>query len=87
MGDQPRKYIPEKFTQGGMVKLPHEMPLEHIELVMVSLLTKAGVDEAVIYAFQITAMWVTKANERSYPKRQLEKWDQAVTDFDRKRVR
>lgn len=82
----PRKYIPESFTIGGMVKLSHEMPLEHVEMVMLSLLKKAQVNPAVVFAFETTALWVTKANERSHTKRQLEKWDQAVVEFSRKRV-
>jgi hypothetical protein len=84
--DQVRKVIPEKFTNGKMVKLPHEMPLEHVEVVMISLLQEAGVDPAVVYAFETTTLWITKANERTYTKRQLARWDEAVAEFSRKRV-
>lgn len=59
-------------------------PLEIIEHMTVEAMKKAGVEPALIYAYEETGMMVSEQNERRIPDVDLAEWDAAVTEYERK---
>ncbi len=56
-------------------------PLEHAEHFMVEAMKQAGLDPAIIYAFEKTGLMVTEANEHLISDVDLEEWDEAITEY------
>src|SRR5262249_24490894 len=61
--------------------LPHP---EHLEAMMVEDMKAAGLDPALIYAFEKTGLLVTDMNEHLIPEKDLVEWDAAIEEYDRK---
>lgn len=68
---------PERIFEG----LP---PLEVIAHLTVESMKKAGVEPALIYAYEETGMMVNEENERRIPDVDLAEWDEAINDYERK---
>ena len=58
--------------------LPHP---EHLEHMMVEDMKKAGIDPALIHAFEETGMLVTEGNEDLFTEEDIEKWNQAIAEY------
>jgi hypothetical protein len=56
-------------------------PLEHVEHFMVEGMKQAGVDPALIYAFEKTGLLVTEVNEHLISEMERKKWDTAVLEY------
>jgi hypothetical protein len=56
-------------------------PLEHAEHFMVEAMKQAGVDPAVIYAFEKTGLLVTEANEHLISDVDRAEWEAAVLEY------
>ena len=56
-------------------------PLEHVEHVMVEDMKQAGLDPAVIYAFEKTGLLVTEANEHLIADKDRAEWEAAVLEY------
>ena len=61
--------------------LPH---LEHLEHMLVEDMKQAGIDPALIHAFEETGMLVTEENEDLIADEDLDKWQEAITDYQMK---
>lgn len=57
-------------------------PLEHIEHFMVEAMKKAGLDPALIYAFEKTGLLVTEENQDLLPERDLAEWSAAIEEYE-----
>ena len=56
-------------------------PLEHAEHFMVEAMKQAGLDPAVIYAFEKTGLLVTEANEHLISDVDRAEWEAAVLEY------
>ena len=63
--------------------LPHQEVVEHV---MVEGMKQAGLDPALIYAFEKTGLFVTEANEHMISDVDLEEWDAAVAEYEMKQM-
>jgi hypothetical protein len=59
-------------------------PLEHAEHFMVEAMKQAGLDPALIYAFEKTGLLVTEANENLISEVDRAKWEAAVLEYHAK---
>ena len=81
--EQKQKFI-EKYGRepGPNDKLFFDMPpLEHVEHFMVEGMKQAGIDPAIIYAFEETGLLVTEANENLITETERAKWEAAVLEY------
>jgi hypothetical protein len=62
--------------------LPHA---EHLEHIMVEGMKEAGIDPAIIYAFEKTGRLVTDDNQRLLSEADLAEWDAAIEEYEMKR--
>lgn len=76
-----RVYIDKKFASSGMISLPHQMPHEHVEILMIKAMRTFGVNPAAIYAYEKTLYWVTEDNYKTLSKKIIAQWDKALDDF------
>jgi hypothetical protein len=60
-------------------------PLEHAEHFIVEGMKKAGIDPAIIYAFEKTGLIVTEANENFISDKDRAEWEAAVLEYRAKR--
>jgi len=61
--------------------MPHP---EHVEAAMVADMQAAGIDPAIIYAFEKTGRLVTADNRHLIPERDLAEWDAAIREYEQK---
>jgi hypothetical protein len=57
-------------------------PLEHAEHFMVEAMKKAGLDPALIYAFEKTGMLVTEVNQHLISESDLDQWEAAIDEYE-----
>ena len=57
-------------------------PVEHVEHEIVQAMKKAGVDPAMIYAFEKTGLLVTEQNEHLLPEKDLDEWEAAIDEYE-----
>jgi hypothetical protein len=86
---QRRAFIEEHGREPGpddlvFPNLPHP---EHLEHHLVLAMQAAGVDPAVIFAFEQTGFLVTEENEGRIPSVDLEAWDAAIEEYHRRQGR
>ena len=84
--EQKRKFI-EKYGRepGDDDSLFFDMPpLEHAEHFLVEGMKKAGLDPAIIYAFEKTGLLVTEANEHLISDRDRAEWEAAILEYQAK---
>ncbi len=81
--EQKRKFV-EKY---GRAPAPGDNlffdmpPLEHAEHFMVEGMKQAGLDPAIIYAFEKTGLLVTEANQHLITDMDRAKWEAAVLEY------
>jgi hypothetical protein len=61
--------------------MPHP---EHLEARLVEDMKAAGIDPAIIYAFEKTGLLVTEQNQHLIPEKRLDEWDAAVREYEEK---
>jgi hypothetical protein len=61
-------------------------PLEHVEHFMVEAMKKAGLDAAIIYAFEKTGLLVTEENQHLLPEKDLAEWEAAIEEYEAQEV-
>lgn len=86
INEQKRKFT-EKFGREPRSgdNLFFDMPsLEHAEHFMVEAMKQAGLDPAIIYAFEKTGLLVTEANEHLISDKDRADWGAAVMEYRRK---
>ena len=59
-------------------------PLEHIEHQMVEAMKKAGIDPAIIYAYEKTGRIVTEQNQHLLSDSDLDEWQAAIEEYKEK---
>jgi hypothetical protein len=59
-------------------------PLEQVEHQIVEAMLRAGLDPALIHAFEKTGLLVSEDNRHLIPERNLQEWDAAVADYQRR---
>jgi hypothetical protein len=59
-------------------------PLEHVEHQIVEAMRKAGIDPAIIYAYEQTGRLVTKENQHLLPDTALDEWQAAIEEYEAK---
>jgi hypothetical protein len=59
-------------------------PLEHIEHQTVEAMKKAGIDPAIIHAYEKTGRLVTEDNQHLLPETALEEWQATITEHESK---
>jgi hypothetical protein len=64
--------------------LPHP---EHLEAMMVEDMKAAGIDPALIYAFEKTGRLVTEQNQHLLPDAALDEWQAAIEEYEAKHRR
>ena len=57
-------------------------PSEHVEHYMVEAMKKAGLDPALIYAFEQTGLLVTEENQHLLPEKDLAEWEAAIDEYE-----
>ena len=57
-------------------------PLEHVEHYMVEAMKQAGLDPAIIYAFEKTGLLVTEENEHLLSENDLAEWQAAIDEYE-----
>jgi hypothetical protein len=62
--------------------LPHP---EHLEARMAEDMKRAGLDPALVYAFEKTGLLVTEQNQHLIPDKDLAEWDAAIQEYEAKR--
>ena len=82
--EQHQKFVEEFGREPGpgdnlFFNMPHQEVVEHV---MVEGMEQAGLDPAIIYAFEKTGLLVTEANEHLISDVDLKKWDGAVTEYE-----
>ncbi len=85
---QHQKFVEEFGREPGpednlFFNMPHQEVVEHV---MVEAMKQAGFDPAIIYAFEKTGLMVTEANEHLISDVDLEKWNEAVTEYEMKQM-
>src|SRR5919199_318593 len=83
---QRQKFIDQHGREPGpddpvFFDMPHP---EHLEHMMVEDMKKAGIDPAIIYAFEKTGRLVTERNRHLLPDSALEEWQAAVEEYEAK---
>jgi hypothetical protein len=58
--------------------------LEHVEHEIVEAMKKAGIDPAIIYAYEKTGRLVTTENQHLLPDTALEEWQAAIEEYQTK---
>jgi hypothetical protein len=84
--EQRRKFI-EKFGRepGPKDQIFFDMPHpEHIEHMTVEAMKEAGIDPAIIYAYEKTGRLVTEDNQHLLSDADMEEWDAALEEYDAK---
>ena len=56
-------------------------PLEHVEHEIVQAMKQAGLDPAMIYAFERTGLLVTEENEHLLSEADLAEWEAAIDEY------
>ena len=81
---QKRKFQEEHGRDFGPDdKLLFDAPsLEHVEHYMVEAMKKAGLDPAIIYAFEKTGLLVTEENQHLLPEKDLAEWEAAIDEYE-----
>ena len=81
--EQKRKFVKKHGREPGPGdNLFFDMPpLEHTEHFMVEAMKQAGLDPAVIYAFEKTGLIVTEANEHLISDKDRAEWKAAVLEY------
>jgi hypothetical protein len=81
--EQKRKFVEKHGREPGPGdNLVFDMPpLEHAEHFMVEAMKQAGLDPAVIYAFEKTGLMVTEANEHLISDVDRAEWEAAVLEY------
>ncbi len=81
--EQKRKFIEKHGREPGPDdKLFFDSPpLEHVEHFMVEAMKQAGLDPAIVYAFEKTGMLVTEANEHLISDKDRAEWEAAVGEY------
>ena len=81
--EQKRKFIEKHGREPGPDdNLFFDMPpLEHVEHFMVQGMQQAGIDPAIIYAFEKTGLLVTEANEHLISDKDRAEWEAAVLEY------
>lgn len=69
--------LPKRLFEGAP-------PLEVIEHMTVEAMKKAGVEPALIYAFEQTGLMVNERNERQMPDVDLAEWESAIDEYEKK---
>ena len=87
LAQQKRRFI-EKFGRepGPDEPIFFDMPhLEHLEAMMVEDMKKAGIDPAIIHAFEKTdGLLVTEENKHLISDKDLAAWDAAIREYEEK---
>jgi hypothetical protein len=60
-------------------ELPHP---EHLEAMIVEGMKAAGLDPALVYAFEKTGLLVTQPNQQRIPDADLARWQAAIEEFE-----
>jgi hypothetical protein len=60
-------------------------PLEHVEHQLVEAMKRAGIDPALIHAFEQTGLLVTEDNQHLIPALDLQAWHAAVAAYNARR--
>lgn len=60
-------------------------PLEHVEHEIVQAMKQAGLDPAMIYAFEKTGLLVTEQNEHLLSEKDLDEWGSAIDEYEAQR--
>jgi hypothetical protein len=81
--EQKRKFIEKHGREPGpgdhvFFDMP---PLEHAEHYMVEAMKQAGLDPAIIYAFEKTGLLVSEANEHVISEKDRAEWEAAVLEY------
>ena len=81
--EQKRKFIEQHGREPGPSdNLFFDMPpLEHVEHFMVEGMKQAGIDPAIIYAFEKTGWLLTEANEHLISDKDRAEWEEAVLEY------
>jgi hypothetical protein len=81
--EQTREFVLKHGRQPGSDdNLFFDMPqVEHTEHFMVEAMKQAGLDPAVVYAFEKTGLLVTEANEHLIPDVDRVEWEAAVREY------
>ena len=84
--EQRQKFIAKHGREPGpddpvFFDLPHP---EHLEHMMVEDMKAAGIDPAIIYAFEKTGRLVTEQNQHLLPENDLAEWDAAIEEYEAK---
>ena len=58
------------------------LPVEHVEHYLVEAMKKAGLDPAIIYAFEKTGLLVTEENQHLLPDNDLAEWEAAIEEYE-----
>lgn len=82
--EQRRKFIEEHGREPGpddllFPNLPHS---EHLEHIMVEEMKAAGIDPAIIYAFEKTGRLVTEDNQHLLSDDDIVEWDEAIEEYE-----
>jgi len=75
--NDPVFFDPERDT-------PVPLSDEEYEHAVLAAMSSAGLDPALIYAFKRTGSMVTDSNRHLLSKRQLQQWDDAISEYHRK---
>lgn len=59
-------------------------PQEHLEAVVVAGMKKAGINPAVIYAYEKTGLIISEDNRHLIPEADLAAWQAAIEEFERR---
>ncbi len=81
--EQKRKFVEKHGREPGRGdNLFFDMPpLEHAEHFMVQGMKQAGIDPAIIYAFEKTGLLVTEANEHLISDKDRAEWEAAIFEY------
>jgi hypothetical protein len=82
--EQRKKFVDQFGHEPGpddpvFFDMPHP---EHLEAHMVEDMKQAGINPAIIYAFEKTGLLVTEANQLLIPDKDLDEWDAAIREFE-----
>jgi hypothetical protein len=57
-------------------------PLEHIEHQTIEAMKEAGIDPAIIYAYEKTGRLITEENQHLLPETALNEWQAAIEEYE-----
>ncbi len=82
--EQKRKFIAQHGREPGPGdNLFFDMPpLEHVEHFMVQAMQEAGIDPAIVYAFEKTGLLVTEQNQHLLTESDLAEWEAAIDEYE-----